>query len=302
MGVEPMLRRLLTEDIEMVVYFPQERCPVMADPSQLKQVPINLAVNAGDAMTKGGTFTIDVRTVEIVEGDQQHASMKPVTCEMLTVSDTGSGIDAETLAHTFEPLFTTKPVGEGTGLGLATVYGIARQSGGDVSVSSRPREGSTFKVYLPRSSDAIASKVVVERNLQRLAGTETVLLVDDSAPLRKMIMEVLSRKGYSVMEAVDGIQAWELSKNYTGVIHLLITDVVMPRMGGTQLAEHIMQERPDIAVIFLSGHAADKYPMPKHARGRITAIEKPCAVYMLLQGVRRVLDEPKDHAYQTQRP
>jgi len=300
-GIEPMLRRLLPEDIEIVVHFPQEPCPVMADPSQLKQVLINLAVNAGDAMTKGGTITIDVRTVEIAEGDQQHASMKPGTCEMLTVSDTGSGMDAATLAHIFEPFFTTKPVGEGTGLGLATVYGIVRQSGGDVSVSSRPGEGSTFKVYLPRSSDAIAIKVVVGRNFQRLAGTETVLLVDDSAPLRKLTMEVLSRNGYSVMEAVDGIQAWELSKNYTGVIHLLITDVVMPRMGGTQLAEQLLRERPDIAVIFLSGYAADKYPMPKHAPGRITAIEKPCAVDTLLQSVRRILDEPKDHAYQTQR-
>jgi two-component system cell cycle sensor histidine kinase/response regulator CckA len=295
-GIEPMLRRLLPEDILIVVHLPQEACPVMVDPSQLKQVLINLAVNAGDAMTKGGTITIDVRTVEVVEEDQKHTSMKPGVWEMLTVSDTGSGMDAETLSHIFEPFFTTKPVGEGTGLGLATVYGIVRQSGGDVSVFSRPGEGSTFKVCLPRSSEAITTKAIVEGKYQGLIGTETVLLVDDSAPVRKLTMEVLRHKGYSVMEAEDGIQAWELSKNYAGVIHLLITDVVMPRMGGTQLAELIMQDRPDIAVIFLSGYAADKYPMPKHAAGRITAIEKPCSVDLLLQAVRRILDESKDHA------
>jgi two-component system cell cycle sensor histidine kinase/response regulator CckA len=291
-----MLRRLLPEDILIVVHLPQEACPVMVDPSQLKQVLINLAVNAGDAMTKGGTITIDVRTVEVVEEDQKHTSMKPGVWEMLTVSDTGSGMDAETLSHIFEPFFTTKPVGEGTGLGLATVYGIVRQSGGDVSVFSRPGEGSTFKVCLPRSSEAITTKAIVEGKYQGLIGTETVLLVDDSAPVRKLTKEVLRHKGYSVMEAEDGIQAWELSKNYAGVIHLLITDVVMPRMGGTQLAELIMQDRPDIAVIFLSGYAADKYPMPKHAAGRITAIEKPCSVDLLLQAVRRILDESKDHA------
>jgi len=292
-GVEPMLRRLLKEDIEIVVHCGQEACPVKADPSQLKQILINLAVNAGDAMARGGSLTIDVRTVELAEEVREYASMKTGACVLLTVSDTGSGMDAETLAHIFEPFFTTKPVGEGTGLGLSTVYGIVKHAGGAVLASSRPGAGSMFRVYLPRSSDDVAKPAVFERDPKRLTGTETLLLVDDSAPLRKMTREILSRKGYSVMEAADGIQAWELSKSYDGKIHLLITDIVMPRMGGTQLAEHIMQERPDIAVIFLSGYAADKYPLPDHAPGRIATLEKPCSIDAFLRAVRGKLDEIK---------
>jgi signal transduction histidine kinase/CheY-like chemotaxis protein len=292
-GVEPMLRRLIRSDVELAVQFSKGTCMVKADPSQLNQILINLAVNAGDAMTHGGTLTIDVRTIEIVEETLPDTSMKPGPYQMLTVSDTGRGMDAETLAHIFEPFFTTKPLGEGTGLGLASVYGIVKQTGGAVLASSRPGEGSIFKVFLPRSSDGIAPAAGVSRNLQGLTGTETILLVDDSSSLRKMIQGILSRKGYSVMEAEDGDRALELSRSYAGVIHLLITDVVMPHMGGTQLAGQIMQERPDIPVIFLSGYAADKYPIPEHAPGRIATIGKPCSVDALLHSVRRILDETK---------
>jgi len=291
--VEPMLRRLLKSDVEIVVHFPKEPCMVKADPSQLNQILINLAVNAGDAMEQGGTLTIDVRTVELIEETLPDASMKPGPYEMLTVSDTGRGIDDETLLHIFEPFFTTKPVGEGTGLGLATVYGIVKQTGGAVLVSSQLGAGSVFKVYLPQSSDGMAPAGAVSRDSPGLSGTETILLVDDSSSLRKMIQEVLSHKGYSVMAAEDGIQALELSRSYAGLIELLITDIVMPRMGGTQLAGHILQERPDIPVIFLSGYAADKYPIPEHSLGRFTTLQKPCSVDALLRSVRRILDETK---------
>ena len=292
-GVEPMLRRLLKADIQIVVHLPKGSCMVKADPSHLNQILINLAVNAGDAMTHGGTLTIDVRTIEIVEETLPDTSMKPGPYQMLTVSDTGRGMDAETLVHIFEPFFTTKPVGEGTGLGLATVYGIVKQIGGVVLASSQTGAGSVFEVYLPRSCDGIAPTVVVSRNPQSLTGTETILLVDDSSSLRKMIQEILSHKGYSVMTAQDGIQALELSRAYSGVIDLLITDIVMPQMGGAQLADQIIRERPDIPVVFLSGYAADKYPIPEHAPGRITTIQKPCSVDTLLTSVRRILDETK---------
>jgi DNA-binding NtrC family response regulator len=176
---------------------------------------------------------------------------------------------------------------------LATVYGIVKQIGGVVLASSQTGAGSVFEVYLPRSCDGIAPTVVVSRNPQSLTGTETILLVDDSSSLRKMIQEILSHKGYSVMTAQDGIQALELSRAYSGVIDLLITDIVMPQMGGAQLADQIIRERPDIPVVFLSGYAADKYPIPEHAPGRITTIQKPCSVDTLLTSVRRILDETK---------
>jgi CheY-like chemotaxis protein len=206
-------------------------------------------------------------------------------------------MDRETVAHIFEPFFTTKPVGEGTGLGLATVYGIVKQNGGDISVSSEPGAGTIFKVYLPRSNADITVRVPVPKIIEKLTGTETILLVEDSLPLRKLTREVLSRKGYSILEAADGVLALELSRNYAGTIHLLITDIVMPRMRGTDLAERMVQERPDIALLFLSGYTEDA--ISHHARpGRITSLEKPCTSETLLRTVRQVLDEAQSHILQ----
>ena len=292
-GMEPILRRLLPSDIEIVIHTAHEACPVDADPSQLKQVLINLVVNAGDAMPHGGSLAIDVRTVELADGVQQDASIKPGPYDLLTVSDTGSGMDAATVAHIFEPFFTTKPVGQGTGLGLATIYGIVHQCGGTVLVSSKPGAGSTFEVYLPRASDGVVEKGNDGHSLHKLTGTETILLVDDSAPLRKMMLGVLSQKGYSVLEAADGVTALELSRNYAGTIHLLITDIVMPRMGGVELAEHVVRERPEIGVIFVTGYATDKYVLPLQSRERITTIQKPYGTDALLHIVRGMLDEIK---------
>jgi PAS domain S-box-containing protein len=286
-----MLRRLLPEDIEIVIHCSQEACPVEADPNQLKQVLMNLVVNAGDAMPKGGNLTIDVRTVTLDDEVQQDAELERGPCEMLTVSDTGSGMDTDTVAHIFEPFFTTKPVGKGTGLGLSTLYGIVHQCGGTVLVSSKPGAGSTFRVCLPRSLEGIETKAAVGSILPILSGNETVLLVDDSAPLRKLMLELLSRQGYTVLEAADGILALEVSKNYPGIIHLLITDMVMPRMGGIELAKCIVQDRPDIALIFVTGYAAETCVMPHHPTGRTTIVEKPYKTATLLHAVRRMLDE-----------
>jgi len=292
-GMEPILRRLLPSDIEFLIHTTKEVCSVEADPSQLKQILINLVVNAGDAMRHGGNLTIDVGTAAVTDELQQDASLKPGQFNLLTVSDTGSGMDAETVAHIFEPFFTTKPVGAGTGLGLATIYGIAHQCGGTVLVSSSPCGGSTFRVYLPRSSKDVLEKSTTDRGIHRLAGTETILLVDDSAPLRNMMLGVLSQKGYSVLDAADGVTALEISRNYAGTIDLLITDIVMPRMGGVKLAEHIVQERPDIGLIFVTGYATDKYVIPQQRAGRTTTLEKPYGTDALLRIVRGMLDEMK---------
>jgi CheY-like chemotaxis protein len=244
-------------------------------------------------MRHGGNLTIDVGTATVTDELQQDASLKPGQFNLLTVSDTGSGMDAETVAHIFEPFFTTKPVGAGTGLGLATIYGIAHQCGGTVLVSSSPCGGSTFRVYLPRSSKDVLEKSTTDRGIHRLAGTETILLVDDSAPLRNMMLGVLSQKGYSVLDAADGVTALEISRNYAGTIDLLITDIVMPRMGGVKLAEHIVQERPDIGLIFVTGYATDKYVIPQQRAGRTTTLEKPYGTDALLRIVRGMLDEMK---------
>ncbi len=287
-SLEPMLRRLLSEDIEIAVRCSPEICPVKADPTQLQQVLLNLAVNAGHAMPRGGSLTIDVRTVELEK--QQSTSLARGQYEILTVSDTGSGMAPEIISHIFEPFFTTKPLGEGTGLGLATVYGIVKQSGGEILVTSKPGTGTIFKVYLPRSSEDMTVDEPVHRSVQRLTGSETILLVEDSAPLRELTREVLSLKGYSIIEAADGVLALELSRNYVGTIHLLITDIVMPRMRGTDLAERVVQERPDIAVVILSGYTAGA--VPRYTRpDRITNLEKPCTSDTLLRTVRQVLDD-----------
>ncbi len=295
-GLEPMLRRLLPEDIEIVAHCAREACPVNADPSQLQQVLLNLGVNAGQAMPKGGKLTIEVKPVQFDGPVQMNASMAPGPYEMLAVSDTGGGMDNETIAHIFEPFFTTKSEGEGTGLGLATVYGIVKQSGGEVLVSSKPGSGSIFSVYLPRSQGGLTI-ATAKRNLPRVTGSETILLVDDSRPLRELTSEVLSRQGYLVLEAADGVSALEISRTYTGVIHLLITDIVMPRMRGTELAEHILKERPETALVFLSGYAEaeDKDALSRRLQGSIITLEKPCSSDTLLQNIRRVLDQHQSH-------
>jgi len=291
LGMRSMLRRLLSEDVEMVVTCAPEGCPVEAQPSELEQVVLNLAVNAGDSMRRGGRLTIDVRSVASAAVAHENMSTHPGPLAMLTVSDTGSGIDPETVPHIFEPFFTTKPVGEGTGLGLATVYGIVTQCGGSVMVSSRVGEGSSFKVCLPRFSGHETGKESVESAPENHDGSETILLVDDSAPLRKMLSVALSRSGYCVLEASDGVQACEISKSHPGPIDLLITDIVMPRMGGTELAKTIVQDRADIALVFTTGYAADNYAIPNEPLRRIATIQKPYRIDELLRVVRNILDK-----------
>jgi two-component system, cell cycle sensor histidine kinase and response regulator CckA len=288
---EPMLRRLLREDIEIQLNLPDGEFPAKIDPGQLQQIILNLATNAHDAMPEGGRLGIELKTVELDDiYVQQHPSVTPGTYQLLAITDTGTGIDAETASHIFEPFFTTKEAGKGTGLGLSTVYGIVKQSGGDIWVYSEPGLGSTFKIYLPQSNAPVEVVQNVRHIPQKLGGNETILLVDDSASLRQLTRELLSREGYTVLEAGDGMQALELFHQYKGKIHLLMTDIVMPKLRGTELAALITQERPNLAVVFLSGYTEEAVSR-LHGYARISILEKPYTADTLLQTVRQVLGD-----------
>jgi PAS domain S-box-containing protein len=289
--LQPMLQRLLPQDVEVDVRCSVEPCPVKLDPGRMQQVLLNLATNARDAMPLGGKLTIEARTVELDEAYvQKHAPMAPGSYEMLAVSDTGSGMNSETIAHIFEPFFTTKPPGQGTGLGLSTIYGIVKQSGGDIWVYSEPGAGSIFKIYLPRSGETVEHSEPLRPVPQKLSGNETILLVEDSEPLRELTRELLTRVGYVVLVAADGVEAIKLSQTYQGEIHLLMTDIVMPKMRGPEVAMHISKQRPHTAVVFLSGYTEEAVSQMENA-GRIKLIEKPYSADTLLRTVRQLLDD-----------
>lgn len=294
----PILGRLLRDDIELTVRCSEEGCPVKVDPGQMQQLVLNLVANAGDAMPDGGQLGIEVRAVDLDKAYvQQHPALKVGRYAMLAISDSGMGMDAETVAHIFEPFFTTKGVGKGTGLGLATVYGIVKRNGGDIWVYSEPGVGSTFKVYLPFTTEPLKQTEVVTVKQRASGGGETILLVEDSAALRELTKVILVRDGYNVLEAEDGVAAMETSKNFQGVIHLLLTDVVMPRMRGPQLAEHIVKQRPVIAVVFLSGYTEEAIAQSDGITG-FTLVEKPYTADALLRSIRRTLDDRQSRAMQ----
>jgi two-component system, cell cycle sensor histidine kinase and response regulator CckA len=249
-GMRRMLQRLLGERVELVTVFGAKR-PVYCDPGQLEQVIMNLAVNARDAMPEGGRLTFETR-----DADRQPDDLRPGEYVVLAVSDTGMGIPEEMLPRIFEPFFTTKGVVAGTGLGLATVDGIVRQSGGGVSVSSKVGRGSTFTVYLPAANlRAAAAEEKVVAAPVRPVRTETVLLCDDEDSVRRILSDVLQMAGYRVLEARDGMQALEVARAYQGQIDILVTDVVMPRLEGPELARRLRATNPTLAILFISGWA-----------------------------------------------
>jgi signal transduction histidine kinase/CheY-like chemotaxis protein len=291
-NVEALLRRLIGEDIELETILEQGLGAVRADAAQLEQVLMNLAVNARDAMPDGGTLTIETRNVELTRADQREAfAIQTGPYVLLAVSDTGCGMDAETRARAFEPFFTTKPPGHGTGLGLSTVYGIVKQSGGYIWVDSEPGLGTRVRIYLPRV-DLPVETLEARRPLPSSAprGTETLLLVEDEEGVRDLIREWMGGHGYTVLAAANGLEALDLAEAYQGRIHLLIADVVMPQMGGPALASRLLPLRPDMKVVYVSGYADEAIGDPELLRDGAAFLQKPFTLDSLLRQVREILD------------
>jgi signal transduction histidine kinase len=286
---EGMLRRLIGEDIEVLIDLAPDLWLVKVDAGQMNQILLNLAANARDAMPGGGRLALRTGNVTLDESYQRlHRVVAPGEYVLLSVSDTGVGMDDQTRLHIFEPFFTTKEPGKGTGLGLATVYGIVKQSGGFIWVYSEPGHGTTFKIYLPRTLEDASPAVVLAARPRMATGNETILLVEDEEAMRAMIRQLLEQGGYRVLEANNGRLALELAQQYAGPIHLLISDVVMPEMGGPQLAEHMAQLRPQTRVLFLSGYADRAFEHLGIAPGA-ALLEKPFNGGGLLQKVREIL-------------
>jgi len=290
-----MLPRLIGEDIQLVFVPGQDLGKVKADPVQIEQVLMNLAANARDAMPRGGKLTIETASMRLDEAyAQRHSIVPPGDYVMLAVTDTGEGIATEHLAHIFEPFYTTKEAGKGTGLGLATVYGIVKQSSGFIWVYSEPGLGTTFKVYLPRVQSAGEEVQATKTAGKSPHGCETLLLVEDEAPVRQSAREFLTRSGYMVLEASDGEDALRASREYCGPIHLMVSDVVMPKMSGPRLAEQLAAERPKMKVLFVSGYA--EATVLRHGKIDVTTrfLQNPFSLKTLADKIRAVLegDEP----------
>ena len=294
--VEQTLLGLIGEDIEVSTELEPYLDAVMADPTQIEQVILNFCVNARDAMPEGGTITIETANVEVDELlAGQHLPMKPGRYVRLAVSDTGTGIDRETLSHIFEPFFTTKELEKGTGLGLATVYGIVKQSGGYVWAYSEPGQGATFSVYLPTATDGGRSDKREDKPQEIMRGSETILLVEDAVPLRDLTRELLEASGYTVLVAADGEQALEVADRYHGNIALLLTDVVMPKIGGFSLAKSLLQRRSEMKVLYMSGYANRAIVDGGMLKPVTAFLHKPFAAKELAKRVRDLLDSPRDH-------
>ncbi|HVO34409.1 MAG TPA: PAS domain-containing protein [Gemmatimonadales bacterium] len=297
-GAERLLRRLIGEDIALATRLEPSLALVTADAGQLEQVIMNLAVNARDAMQNGGTLTLETRTVTIEAATQtaEQSIVAPGRYVLLTVADTGTGMDPETKRHLFEPFFTTKERGKGTGLGLATVYGIVKQSGGFIWVDSEPGTGAAFRIYLPAVDDAArpveAGEVARLHDLPTAVGTETILVVEDEDAVRNVAREALYRRGYSVLEAPDAEKALEVSARFDGHIALLLTDVVMPGLSGRALADRLAPLRPDTKVLYMSGYTDAAIVEHGVLAPGLNYLQKPFTPDVLAQKVREVLDRP----------
>jgi len=291
-GVEKMLRRVIGEDVDLAARLDPDVGSVKADVGQLEQVLMNLAVNARDAMPTGGKLTIETANAEHdPDYAREHEAAAVRRFVMLAVSDTGIGMDEATKARIFEPFFTTKEPGKGTGLGLATVYGIVQQSGGFIWVYSEPGRGTTFKIYLPRvDAPAEGGAAAASGDLPR--GTETVLIVEDAAAVRAVMRHVLERQGYAVLEASNGAAALERVAGHPAPIHLLLTDVIMPGLSGRQLADRLAALRPDTRVLYASGYTDDAVVRHGVLESGIAYLQKPFTTESLARKVREVLDGP----------
>ncbi|HET6976051.1 MAG TPA: PAS domain S-box protein [Pyrinomonadaceae bacterium] len=288
---EKMLQRLIGEHIELVTLLDPEPGRVMADRSQLEQVLLNLAVNARDAMPRGGKLIIETKSVLLDEDyTRRHVHVQPGRYVMLAVSDTGMGMSSETMQHIFEPFFTTKESGKGTGLGLSMVYGIVKQSGGNIWVYSEPEHGTTFKIYLPLTSHKGEETQASTVELPRQRGTETILLVEDEAGIRNLLQDVLQTEGYTVLAAATGQEALNVCSSYGPQIHLLITDVIMPGMSGRELVDRLLGKGRDIKVLYMSGYTNDAIVNHGVLDPGINFLQKPFTPRNVAAKVREVLE------------
>ena len=289
--LRPMLESLLGEDIAVQLRLDDDAALVMADQGQLDQVLINLAVNTRDAVTNGGTLSISTSNIEIgAHTTSRHEAIVPGSYVLISVSDNGCGMDTQTSARIFEPFFTTKPPGHGVGLGLSTVYGIIKQSGGYIWVDSTPGVGTTFNIYLPQASSEAAEEHTQASALATRGGTETVLVVEDDHALRSLSRQILARNGYTVLDAADGQEALHLANHYEGTLHLLIADIVMPGLSGPLLAERLLARRPQMRALFMSGYPNDDISRRGMRDAGAPFLQKPFTAAGLLGAARDTID------------
>ena len=292
-GTGEMLERVIGEDVQLVIAPQAELWRTRIDASQIEQVLMNLVVNARDAMPAGGKLLIETRNLEIpAEADGSQTGIGPGCWILLRVSDTGVGMDETTALRAFEPFYTTKQQGRGTGLGLSTVYGIVKQSGGHIVLDSVKGQGTTFDIYLPRSFEGLSTRGSFESRDEPTPGSETLLLVEDDDQVRNVAQEILKLQGYRVLPAGSPADALQLSARFPERIHLMLTDVVMPEMNGRDLAQRLLRQRPDLQVLYMSGYA-DKALNSDDALTSATFLQKPLTPDSLAHAVRRVLDAPR---------
>src|SRR5581483_685564 len=290
---EKFLRRLIGEDVLLTSVLDPNISRVKVDPGQLGQVLMNLAVNARDAMPKGGTLTVETRNVELDhEYSRLGPELQPGRYVLLSIADTGSGMTADVTAKIFEPFFTTKGGGKGTGLGLAVVLGIVRQSGGHVEVDSEPEVGTMFKIYFPAVDEQLSPARGIDSGTDP-RGTETVLLVEDENAVRGLAVLVLQSYGYKVLTASNGVEAIRAVEKHRGQIDRLVTDVVMPGMGGPDLAQALQPHFPQVRVLFTSGYTDDAVVRHGLLSEKVAFLQKPYSPVALVRKVRHVLDEPR---------
>ena len=285
-GMRELLRRLIGDDITLAAALPSAGCRVKADRTQIEQVIMNLAVNARDAMPNGGRLSIETGVMHV--GFESEDSLRPGSYAVLSVADSGVGMDAETVSHIFEPFFTTKDLGKGTGLGLSTVYGIVEQSGGAIKVQSAPGEGTVFRIYLPLAAAGIEDERTEQHYLRPSRQTATVLVVEDETSLRKLVTKVLAGANYHVLEATDGQLAMRLAAEFGKPIGLLVTDVLMPGMSGPELMDRLRKAHPDMLVLFMSGY--DRELLGQRAsESAVRFLPKPFTPQTLLSTVQEIL-------------